>query len=238
MLRTPRSSPQWHAEIVERLARIPDPADDHEWFDGYAILGLRFQSGHVLALRRWPAASIGQAYTSVWHRRPDGGWRLYANVPPAESCARYIDSATSGSWEGPIRLAWADPYRLRVDVRGVGLEWEIDFRRTWMTRFFPAVHSVVPTAALASDPVVRALEWTARSWCEVGGLSGVMPNGHVYRALPRRIWSMDDARAWLNGVSLGPPERGLGEVHLGTLTVPTSGALVFTTVRFTPRRDA
>ena len=238
MLRTPRSSPQWHAEIVERLARIP--ADDHERFVGYAILGQRFLSGHVLALRRWPAASTGPAYTSVWHQRPDGTWRLYANVPPAQSCARYIDSATRGSWEGPIRLSWAYPYRLCVDVRGVGLEWEIDFRRTWMTRAFSAAGFVLPESALSSDSVLRALEWMARGWLEMRTLrlSGVMPNGHAYRALPRRIWLMDDARAWLNGVNLGPPERSEGGARIGTLTVPTSGALAFLTQQFTPRREA
>lgn len=238
MLQTPRSSPQWHAEIVERLARIP--ADDHERFVGYAILGQRFASGHVLALRRWPAASIGPAYTSVWHQRPDGTWRLYANVPPTHSCARYVDSATRGSWEGPIRLAWADPYRLRVDVRGVGLEWEIDFRRTWMTRTFTAARFLLPDSALASDVVLRVLEWMARAWLKGGtlGLSGVMPNGHKYRALPRRIWLMDDARAWFNGVSLGPPVQSKVGARIGTLTVPTSGALAFLTAQFTPRPDA
>jgi hypothetical protein len=238
MQQTPRSSPQWHAEIVERLARIPE--DDHERFVGYAILGQRFASGHVLALRRWPAASIGPAYTSVWHQLPDGTWRLYANVPAAQSCARYIDSATRGTWERPIRLAWADPYRLCVDVRGVGLEWEIDFRRTWMTRAFSAAGVVLPESALSSDSVLRGLEWMARASLksEALGLSGVMPNGHAYRALPRRIWVMDDARAWLNGESLGAPERSEGGTRIGTLTVPTSGALAFLTAQFTPRSDA
>jgi len=238
MLHAPRSSPQWHAEVVERRAHIP--TDDHERFVGYAVLGQRFRSGHVLALRRWPATSIGPAYTSVWHQLPDGRWRLYADAPAAQSCARYIDSATSSSWEGRIRLAWSDPYRLCVDVRGVGLEWNIDFRRTWITRAFTAARAVLPDAALAADPMSRALEWMARAGLGVTGLSGVMPNGHNYRALPRRIWLMDDARAWLNGVNLGPPQRGAVGARIGTLTVPTCGALAFVSARFTrpPLRES
>lgn len=238
MLQAPRSSPQWHAEVVERRAHIPPDGDER--FVGYAVLGQRFQSGHVLALRRWPATSIGPAYTSVWHRSPDDTWRLYADVPPAQSCARYIDSAMSSSWEGRIRLAWSDPYRLCVDVRGVGLEWNIDFRRTWITRAFTAARSVLPDAALATEPVSRALEWMARACLGVGGLSGVMPSGHYYRALPRCIWLMDDARAWLNGVNLGPPERAAVNPRIGSLTVPTCGALAFVSAQFTrpPLRES
>jgi hypothetical protein len=172
----------------------------------------------------------------VWHQFPDGTWRLYADVPPEQSCARYIDSATSGSWEGRIRLAWSDPYRLSVDVRGVGLEWEIDFRGNWLTRAFTATRFALPDTALASDSALRAVEWIARAWLEAGAIrfSGVMPNGHKYRALPRHIWLMDDARAWLNGVSLGSPERSEVDARIGTLRVPTSGALAFVSAQFTP----
>ena len=52
--------------------------------------GVSFASGHVLALRCFPASSIGPGYTSLWHRDPDGRWTFYATVPPAQSCARYF----------------------------------------------------------------------------------------------------------------------------------------------------
>ncbi len=35
-------------------------------------MGLPFASGHVLAMRRFPASSIGLPYTSVWHPDPEG----------------------------------------------------------------------------------------------------------------------------------------------------------------------
>jgi hypothetical protein len=50
------------------------PAGGGERFAGYGVMGLPFRSGHVLAMRRFPASSIGPACTSVWHRSPDGRW--------------------------------------------------------------------------------------------------------------------------------------------------------------------
>ena len=233
MLRAPRSSPQYQAENVERRARVT--ASEYERFVGYAVLGQRFESGHVLALRRWPASSIGPAYTSIWHQLPTGTWRMYSNAPAEQSCARYTDSAMHDLVQAPIRLTWTDPYRLQIDLRNVGLEWEIDFRRSWMTSAFNASRLVLPDAALAAKPALRALERMA-GWLKVGTilLTGVMPNGQQYRVLPRRLWLMEDSRAWLHGASLGLPQRDGENARFGTLSVPTSGALAFMSARFTP----
>lgn len=232
MRRTHRASPRMSAEDAEKLARVP--SGDGERFDGYTIVGQRFQSGHVLALRRWAASSIGPAYTSVWHQFPDAAWRLYSTVSSAHSCARYIDSATALSWKGAIRLCWADPHRLNVEVRGVGLEWEIDFRDSWFSRAFGATVGVIPAELLDADPALRAVEWATNAYLGPGALSlaGVMPNGNAYRLLPRELWLMEDARAWLNGVSLGPVEPAAGCARIGELAVPTSGILAFATARF------
>jgi hypothetical protein len=48
---------------IEAGAALPEGEDER--FFGYAVIGLPFDSGHVLALRRFPASSIGPAYTSV-----------------------------------------------------------------------------------------------------------------------------------------------------------------------------
>jgi hypothetical protein len=48
------------AEIVEELERKADlPPGAQERFFGYGVMGLPFRSGHILALRRFPASSIG-----------------------------------------------------------------------------------------------------------------------------------------------------------------------------------
>jgi hypothetical protein len=52
------------------------PAGDGERFADHGVLGLPFASGHVLAMRRCLASSIGPGSTSVWHRHPAGRWVL------------------------------------------------------------------------------------------------------------------------------------------------------------------
>ena len=56
-------------QAIETEDRRELPRGDGERYAGYAIMGLPFRSGHVLAMRRSPASSIGPAYTSIWHRR-------------------------------------------------------------------------------------------------------------------------------------------------------------------------
>jgi hypothetical protein len=62
--------PHVQAAETERHAELPTGAG--KGFTGYGVMSLPFASGHVLALRRFPASYIGPAYTSVWHRDPAG----------------------------------------------------------------------------------------------------------------------------------------------------------------------
>ncbi len=60
-------------DLVDRLERGVDlPRGSEERFSGYGVMGLPFVSGHVLCLRRFPVTSLGEGYTSVWHRDPKG----------------------------------------------------------------------------------------------------------------------------------------------------------------------
>jgi hypothetical protein len=55
--------PAEYAGEIERDATLP--AGSGERFSGYGVMGLPFRSGHILALRRFPASSIGPGYRSV-----------------------------------------------------------------------------------------------------------------------------------------------------------------------------
>ena len=61
-----------------RIARLEStlslPPGTQERFSGYGLMGLPLRSGHVLAMRRFGASSVGPGYASVWHRSPDGAW--------------------------------------------------------------------------------------------------------------------------------------------------------------------
>jgi hypothetical protein len=63
-------------------------------------MGLPFQSGHVLGLRRWTASSVGEGFTSIWHRNPERQWTFYESAP----CARYFGAAVERVRLGAIRL--------------------------------------------------------------------------------------------------------------------------------------
>jgi hypothetical protein len=89
------TAPSVQAAEIERHAR--PPAGAGERFTGYGVMGLPFASGHVLAMRRFPASSIGPAYTSVWHRDPAGRWDFWQNQPGDQACSRYLGSALAGT---------------------------------------------------------------------------------------------------------------------------------------------
>jgi hypothetical protein len=71
----------------DREERPELPEGTCERVSGYGVMGLPFRSGHVLGLRRWTASSIGESFTSIWHRDPDGGVAL-ASDPPRNGVGR------------------------------------------------------------------------------------------------------------------------------------------------------
>ena len=75
------------------------------------MLDFRFASGDILALRRFPVASIGIGYTSVWHRGADGEWTLFADVPRTLGCSRYFADLFAHAIVAPIRIDWRGPVR-------------------------------------------------------------------------------------------------------------------------------
>jgi hypothetical protein len=117
-------------QLVKQLEVAPSvPAGSTERMSGYGVMGLPFRSGHVLAMRRFTASSIGPGYTSDWHRRPDGEWMFYTNVAPGQSCPRFFGADALDAVETDIELAWTEPFRLSVAMPAVPLEWEISLGR-------------------------------------------------------------------------------------------------------------
>ena len=112
-------------------------------------MGLPFASGHVLALRRFPASSIGPGYTSVWHRDPEGNWVFYSDVDPHLSCSRFFGNALARSERSAISMTWADPRRLTIAVSAAELTWEVRLAETPATRLLNGIAAALPARALA-----------------------------------------------------------------------------------------
>src|ERR1700735_5105749 len=118
-------------EIAEALEGAPGrPDSQRERFRGYGVMGLPFESGHVLGLRRFPVSSIGPGYTSIWHRSPDGRWSFWSTAPPEGSCARYTGEISDDTRQAAIRLAWPEPYRLMITADEPSLSRDVTFAAT------------------------------------------------------------------------------------------------------------
>ena len=126
---------------IEEGASLPSGSNDR--FAGYAVIGLPFRSGHVLALRRFPASSLGPGYTSIWHRDPGGKWTFYSTVAPEQSCSRYFGSEIDENVHAQVRIEWSGPEEFRVTAEcSRPLVWEVKVMTTIASRLMNSVARV------------------------------------------------------------------------------------------------
>jgi hypothetical protein len=227
------------AEFAHQLEASPKlPEGACERVSGYGVMGLPFQSGHVLGLRRWTASSIGGAFTSIWHRGPDGQWTFYESTEIA--CTRYFGAGVARVRVGAIGLEWETPHRLRIRTADDAVDWTVEIGATPITRMMSAVGSAVPTAAWQWRPVLAAMGWIA-GWALGAGtvrLSGLTSNGQVFAANPLRIWYVTESRAVVEGRELGPIGPLHKQAHLADFYLPQRGIFAVGRVFVTPRAQA
>lgn len=228
-------SPRTLAAGAELLDR-PVPGAD-ERFSGYAVTGLPFSSGHILALRRFPASSLGPGYTSVWLRDPAGAWTMYATVDPALSCPRYFGSAVGSTSVHRISLDWRGDRCLSVVIGGeVELEWQLRLGSVPATRLLSAVAGLIPEKLWHSPLVLRAVGAAAGASLRAGRipLTGLVPNGQRFRVRPQRLWLVKESSARLHGQDLGAPGTRPVQAQLGSFRLPRRGLFMFGTAVFEP----
>ncbi len=216
---------------------LPDGGGDR--FSGYGVIGLPFSSGHVLALRRIEASSAGAAYTSVWHRDPNGRWAFHQNVPPEQSCPRYFGAAISENTMEPIRIDWTDNRRFRVTVEAPGqIVWDIRLTPTPATGMMNAAVSAMPSSWRGRRSVLSTMEIAARWILGTGpmNLTGCTPNGQVFTGIPRWIWSIAESRATIRGVDAGTPAPLSKPAMLGDFYLPQRGIFAIFTLFLEGRR--
>ncbi|WP_072812959.1 hypothetical protein [Rhodococcus zopfii] len=194
------TTPQSAAERSCELPRVSG-----ERFAGYAVIGAPFASGHYLALRRFPANSVGDGYTSVWHRDPDGAWTVYSDAPAELSCPRFLGHALSRTEQTDVRAEWTGPADLHVTA-GRELEWDLRMSTSPSTTVMNAAGKIMPDALWHSPAVLSAMGRVAGPMLGVGKvrLGGHVPNGQWFRANPRQLWVADTVRATVGGSDLGP----------------------------------
>ncbi|MFZ2528268.1 MAG: hypothetical protein WAX14_11530 [Rhodococcus sp. (in: high G+C Gram-positive bacteria)] len=196
MTTTPQSAAQ-------RSCDLPDVSGER--FAGYAVIGAPFASGHYLALRRFPANSIGAGYTSVWHRDPGGAWTVYSDVPPELNCPRFLGHALSRTEQTDVRAEWTGPADLHVSAGGE-LDWDLHLTTSPATTLMNVTGKLMPDALWHSPAVLAAMGRVAGPVLGVGKvrLGGHVPNGQWFRANPRELWVAHTVRAAVGGSDLGP----------------------------------
>jgi hypothetical protein len=212
-------------DIIRRLEHGLElqPGTD-ERSAGYGVMGLPFRGGHYLALRRFPATSLGGPYTAIWLRDPDDRWTMLSDVAPDRSCPRYFGRAVERTDVRHIDLCWTGPSSLRVEVTGF-LDWELELGATPITSSLSAVGSAMPRALWRNPLVLSTIGGTAGPLLGAGHLrlQGSVPNGQWFQANPRRAWVVTSSRATVEGVDLGPPGPLERQARLGDMWLPQRG---------------
>jgi hypothetical protein len=212
------------------------PAGAMERFSGFGVMGLTFSSGHVLALRRFPASSVGPGYSSIWHRNPTGQWTFYADARPKQACTRFFGTAVAAAIQTPIHLSWVGPRELVVRMDNPGFTWSLRMRSTGATRIMNHVAAVLPSAAWSRAMSLRAIGRGAGVLLKVGrvALLGSSPNGQRFIANPRVLWLVEQSRAVLAGHEFGSLGPVYPQARLGDFWIPQRGILAIGQTFFDP----
>ncbi len=216
--------PRTLIDQIEKTSLVPEGKGDR--FAGYAVIGLPFLSGHVLALRRFPASSLGPGYTSIWHRDPGGTWTFYSTIAPEQSCSRYFGSEIEDNVHTPIQCVWTGPDTLRVVAEGSRpLTWEITVTETAASRLMNFVARQLPDFLWQKRFMLRFVGLAARAILGTGkmNLAGRTPNGQEFLANPKQVWLVKSSRAVVNGVDLGPPGPLASQARLNDFLMPQKG---------------
>lgn len=228
------TEPRTIVDRIESSARLPD--GNEECFAGYGVMGLPFSSGHLLALRRFPASSIGPAFSSVWHRSPAGRWTFYTDVEPLQSCPRYFGNDIAETLVVPIDIDWTGPRSLTIRTGDGSLDWQVELGSTLATRAMSRVGALLPEPLWNQRAVLAMMQPVAGRALGVGrvGLRGTASNGQSFVATPKLLWSIPSSRARIGDVVIdrvGPlPEQ----IRLGDFWLPQRGIFAIGAAYFEP----
>lgn len=230
------SAPAELARQVEEHPRLP--AAECERLSGYGVMGLPFASGHVLGLRRWTASSVGEAFTSIWHRDPAGRWTFYETAPSEVACTRYFGGDVDDVRVVPIAVEWEDERRLHVSSLDGAVDWTLELGSTPLTCLMSVVGSALPFPAWRSRTVLAAMGRVAAWSLSVGriNLTGMTSNGQRFDANPLRIWYVIDSHAVVDGQKLGPIGPLAEQAHVSDFYIPQRGIFAIGRVFVTPAR--
>jgi hypothetical protein len=225
--------------LVSELEAAPMlPSGTGERFAGYGVMGLPFRSGHLLALRRFPASSVGPGYRSVWHRDPHGRWTFFQDVAPGVACTRYFGAGVDEVVQAAIDIEWMTSDDLSVTVVGGGhrLDWRMSLTSSNATRLMNSLGSVLPDSWWRSQRFLAVMSRLIAPMLRTGQLrlGGVTPNGQRFAVNPSLAWLIAEAAATLDGSDLGDIGPAPTQGNLGNFRIPQRGVFAIGSALFEP----
>ncbi|MEP7216348.1 MAG: hypothetical protein ABI782_08845 [Anaerolineaceae bacterium] len=206
----------------------------NERFSGWGLMGLPFQSGDVLATRRFPASSVGPGYSSVWYRTPAGDWTFYADAPPEAACTRFFGGAVARAVFCPLVLEWWGEDQLHIAIPEAGLACDITVGPTLASRAMNVIAAGFPEWAWRNPRMLGLTAMVAGPMLGAGKLSmaGVAPNGQSFVANPRKIWVVKSAKLKVGDRETSQPGPVTPQAQLGDFLIPQRGLLAIGNAAF------
>ena len=225
-------NPRALAEEMERGSELPAGSDER--FVGYGVMGVPFISGHVLAFRRMTASSLGEPYTTVWHRDPLGRWTFFTDSAPSRSCPRFFGEALDEVVMGEIELSWEGPFDLSLRVPEAGFLWGVRLSADLKTRGMSALGRMIPAPVWRSETALSLMGTLGGPLLGLGelALTGSSPNGQRFRSAPRLLWRVEATAAILDRQDLGDMEPLPEQARIGEFWIPNSGIFAMGQARF------
>lgn len=201
-----------------------------EHMAGYGLIGLSFESGHVLAFRRFAASSIGPPYVSLWIRDPRGRWEIHTNVEPDRACPRYFGPALHAAHVSDIGITWQAPRELTISAPRAGIHLTLRLAASSRAALLGAVSRHAPDILLKS----RRAGGLAGRMLGAGSLTlaGTAPAGHQFVIRPHALWHVAAAAAVVGGHDCGPVALPATQPSLGDFMVPLRGVFACGEVTF------
>jgi hypothetical protein len=225
-------------DLIAEIERDPQlPLGEEERFDGYGVMSCPFDSGHILCLRRFTASSVGPAYTSVWHRDPDSQWSFYQNAPPTQSCPRYFSSALANLLVCDVSISWIGRRSFSVTIPSpFDLEWHVELGATLATLMLNRTSTFIPDRLWRNARFLGAMSRTAGVALGAGNLSlaGEAPNGQMFVANPRLVWTIQKSRVRSGGYDYGSVTTMQRQARLGDFWIPARGLFAIGRAFFEP----
>ncbi|HUR67820.1 MAG TPA: hypothetical protein VM370_01125 [Candidatus Thermoplasmatota archaeon] len=209
-------------ELASRAEREPQvPPGNNERYAGYGIFGVAFESGHILAMRRFTASSLGAGYTSLWHRDPGGSWTITTDGDPTLACPRYFGAELDAAPRALIAITWTGPRAFRVEIRDT-LRWDLELRPTLATRMLNGMGRLMPDALWRSPAVLGMMARMAGPMLGAGKLTlvGKTSNGQGFLANPLLTWRVAKSQATWKGRDLGRVVPLDEQPSLGQFKIP------------------